>query len=142
MGNDADVKSIDALIAALYEVISGRASDKRDWDRMRTLYAPGARVVPIEKNERGDIAPSLFDIDGFIRSRTAMLALQDFFEWETGRETKRVGRMAHVLSHYEAARTPGGTPIRRGANSIQLWNDGSRWWILSIVWDAVSAAEL
>jgi len=47
-----------------------------------------------------------------------------------------------VWSIYEAARTPGGEPIRRGANSIQLWNDGSRWWILSVVWDAVNAAEL
>lgn len=41
-----------------------------------------------------------------------------------------------------AARTPGGEPIRSGANSIQLWNDGSRWWILSVMWDAVNAAAL
>jgi hypothetical protein len=76
----------------------------------------------------------------YIRSRAPFLAAGDFYEWEIGREELRSGRMAHVWSIYEASEAPGGEPIRRGANSIQLWNDGSRWWILSVVWDAVNAA--
>src|SRR5688572_18845337 len=35
--NPADVASIDAIVAALYDVISGPAGKKRDWDRMRSL---------------------------------------------------------------------------------------------------------
>jgi hypothetical protein len=42
----SDVKSMDAIIAALYEVISGPAGQQRDWDRMRNLFVPGARSFP------------------------------------------------------------------------------------------------
>jgi len=98
--------------------------------------------MPIERDKNGAVVARVFSVDEFIESRTPLLAAGDFFEWETDREERREGRMAHVWSSYEAARTPGGDPIRRGVNSIQLWNDGSRWWILSITWDAISAAEI
>lgn len=136
-----DVSSIEAIIAIDYKLISGRADEKRDWNRMKTLFAPGARLIPIERDKNGNVVASVFSVDEFIESRSPLLAAGDFFEWEFDREERREGRMAHVWSSYLAARTPGGEPIRRGVNSIQLWNDGSRWWILSITWDAISAAE-
>ena len=137
-----DVSSVEAIIAADYRILSGRADEKRDWDRMRTLFAPGARLIPIERDENGIPVAHVFSIDEWIESRTPMLAAGDFYEIETDREERREGRLAQVWSSYEAVRAPGGEPIRRGVNSIQLWNDGSRWWILSIAWDAISAAEL
>ncbi|HEY3258449.1 MAG TPA: hypothetical protein VGJ64_06295 [Gemmatimonadaceae bacterium] len=135
----ADVASPKAIVIAVYEIISGRAGEARDWDRWRTLYAPGARLIPIERDGEGRSAPRVLDPDEYIESRTPMLAANDFFEWETGHEELRSGSIVHVWSAYDAARTPGGEVIRRGVNSIQLWNDGSRWWILSEVWDAVNA---
>ena len=42
----ADVESIDAIIAALYDVISGPIGEKRDWDRFRSLFVPDARLIP------------------------------------------------------------------------------------------------
>jgi hypothetical protein len=137
-----DVSSVEAIIAIDYELLSGRAGDKRDWDRMRTLFAPGARLIPIERDGNGAVIAHVMSIDEWIESRTPMLSAGDFFEYETAREERREGRMAHVWSSYEGARTPGGEPIRRGVNSIQLWNDGSRWWILSIAWDAISAVDV
>lgn len=137
-----DVSSIEAIVAIDYKLISGRADEKRDWDRMKTLFAPGARLMPIERDKNGNVVARVFSVDEFIESRSPLLAAGDFFEWESDREERREGRMAHVWSSYLAARTSGGEPIRRGVNSIQLWNDGSRWWILSITWDAISAAEL
>jgi hypothetical protein len=137
-----DVSSIEAIIAIDYQLLSGRADEKRDWDRMRTLFAPGARLIPIERDASGAVIAHVMSIDEYIESRTPFLASGDFFEYETDREERREGRMAHVWSSYEALRAPGGEVIRRGVNSIQLWNDGSRWWLLSITWDALSAAEL
>jgi hypothetical protein len=137
-----DVSSVDAIIAIDYKLLSGRADEKRDWDRMRTLFAPGARLIPIERDENGIPMARVFTIDQYIKSRTPMLAEGDFYEIETHREERREGRLAQVWSSYVAVRAPGGDPIRRGANSFQLWNDGARWWILSIAWDAISAAEL
>jgi len=138
----ADVASPKDIVTAVYDVLSGRAGEARDWDRWRTLYAPNARLIPVERDGEGLLAPRVLAPDEYIQSRASLLAANDFFEWETGREELRSGSIAHVWSLYEAARTPGGEPIRRGANSIQLWNDGSRWWILSVVWDAVNAATL
>jgi hypothetical protein len=126
----------------VYEVLSGRAGEMRDWDRWRPLYAPAARLIPIERDGDGLAAPHVLTPEEYIESRTSRLAAGDFYEWETDREEWRAGSVAHVWSIYEAGRTPGGASIRRGANSIQLWNDGSRWWILSVVWDAVNAAAL
>jgi hypothetical protein len=80
--------------------------------------------------------------DQYIASRSALFERENFFEWETSREVLCCGQLVHVWSNYEAAREPGGTPIRRGVNSIQLWNDGRRWWILSIAWDAVEALNV
>lgn len=138
----ADVASPAAIVAAVYEALSGRAGETRDWGRWRALYAPSARLIPIEKDGAGMLAPRVLSPEEYIASRTPLLAAGDFYEWETGRKELRSGSMAHVWSIYAAARTPGGEPIRRGANSIQVWNDGTRWWILSVVWDAVNAAEL
>ena len=138
----ADVSSPEAIVKAVYEVLSGRADEARDWNRWRQLYAPNARLIPVERDADGKPTPHAMAPEEYIVSRTPFLAAGDFYEWETGREELRSGSVAHVWSMYEAARSPGGEPIRSGANSIQLWNDGSRWWILSVVWDAVNAAAL
>lgn len=138
----ADVVTPRTIVNAMYEIISGRADEPRDWDRMRTLYAPGARLVPIERDREGRLVARVFSPEEYIESRTPMLTANDFFEWETGHEERRSGSIVHVWSSYDAARTPGGDVIRRGVNSIQLWNDGSRWWILSETWDAVTAESM
>lgn len=137
-----DVASPRAIVDAVYEILSGRAGEPRDWDRWRTLYAPDARLIPVEKDDEGWVTPRVLDPESYIESREPMLAANDFFEWETEHEELRFGSIAHVWSFYEAARDPGGEPIRRGANSIQLWYDGTRWWIVSVLWDALSAAEM
>ncbi|MEO8194703.1 MAG: hypothetical protein ABI681_12700 [Gemmatimonadales bacterium] len=137
-----DVASIESIIATDYELISDRADEPRDWHRMRTLFHPNAHLIPIERDSDGKVIANVMTLDEFIKSRTPLLAAGAFYEWETAREERREGRMAHVWSSYEAARAPGGESIRRGVNSIQLWNDGSRWWILSITWDAISAAQI
>ncbi|HYN79900.1 MAG TPA: hypothetical protein VES88_00245 [Gemmatimonadaceae bacterium] len=106
----ADVASPEAIVAAVYEVLSGRAREERDWDRWRTLYVPNARLIPIENDTEGTPAPRVLSPEQYIASRRPLLAAGDFYEWETGREELRSGSVAHVWSIYEAART------RRRAN--------------------------
>jgi len=134
-----DTSSPEAIIHADYALISGRAGEPRDWDRWRKLYVPGARLIPIEAAADGKRIPKVMTPDEWIASRSPFFAEYDFYEWETAREEHRFGSLAHVWSSYEAAHSPGGPVIRRGVNSFQLWNDGVRWWILSISWDAVEA---
>ncbi len=140
--NAADVESIDAIVHAAYEVISGPAGKKRDWDRMRSLFVPGARLIPTAK-EAGrndvDLAPNILDADGYIARVEPFFAKSGFYEKEIAQRVEQFGRIAHVWSTYESRHDPGDPePFMRGINSIQLFNDGKRWWILSIYWQQES----
>jgi hypothetical protein len=132
---DSDVASIDGIVHALYEVISGPAGALRDWDRERKLFYPGAKLAPTRPAPEGGGIVDFFDLEGYIASRSPMFEKDSFFETEIARREFVFGNIAHVLSSYELARAPGAKPFVRGVNSIQLFHDGRRWWVLSIAWD-------
>jgi len=133
-----DVASIDAIIAAAYDVISGPAGKKRDWDRERSLFYPGARLVPtatVPGKDDVDLAPQVLDVEGYIARAEPLFEKSGFYETEIARRTEQFGRIAHVWSTYESRHDPKDPePLMRGINSLQLFNDGKRWWILSIYW--------
>jgi hypothetical protein len=139
MAYEKDVESIDAIINALYDVISGPAGPK-DWARERFLMHPTARMMrglPPGAPAGQPPTPGLavFSTEDFIASVGPRLAAEDFYEYEIGREEFRFGRWAHVTSAYASARSPNGPPFVRGINSIQLWFDGGRWWVMGVLWD-------
>ena len=132
-----DVGSMEAVVAAVYDVFSGPAGQPRDWNRMRSLFAPGARLIPTVY--RPDSAPALrvWDVEQYITTVGPRLEASGFFEKEVAHRVERFGGVAHVFSTYEsrhAAADP--TPFARGINSFQLWYDGKRWWIVTIYWEA------
>src|ERR1700687_2290142 len=51
-----DVSSIDGIMKAFYEVVSGPAGEARQWSRDRTLYIPGVRFVSMGVNAKGEPA--------------------------------------------------------------------------------------
>jgi hypothetical protein len=136
--NHSDVASIDAIIAAAYDVISGPAGKKRDWDRERSLFFPGARLIPtatVAGRNDVDLAPLILDVEGYIARVEPLFGKEGFYEKEVARRVEQFGRIAHVWSTYESRHDPSdAAPFMRGINSIQLFNDGTRWWILSIYW--------
>ena len=135
--NTADVASMDAILAALYDVISGPAGQARNWDRFRSLFAPGARLIPARATPTGGAQAVVLDVEGYI-SRTGPFFQQNgFFEKELARKTDQFGNMAQAFSTYASYRTAQDTaPFSRGINSIQLLKDGNRWWVVTIFWDA------
>ncbi len=143
MAYEKDVQSIDAIIAAMYDVISGPAGPK-DWDRERFLMHPTARMMRgLPAGSPAGQAPTpglaVFSTEEFIASVGPRLANEEFYEYETGREVFRFGRMAHVTSAYASTHAPGQPPFARGINGVQLWFDAGRWWILTVLWDWASA---
>jgi hypothetical protein len=131
----ADGASEDAVIAALYDVLSGPAGRSRDWDRLRALFAPGARLMPTGVLAGGAGQLRTLSADEFVATTAPVLAFTGFYERELARRTERFGAVAHAFSTHESRRAPGDArPFRRGVNSIQLWNDGRRWWIVSVLW--------
>jgi len=132
MAQELDLESIDGIVAAVYEVISGPAGE-RDWDRERALFVPGARLVP--SGSVAGMATGVMDLEGYIASRGPYFAAHGIWETEIAREVFEFGSFAHVLSSYEMRHAPDGPAFLRGINSIQLSHDGRRWWIVSLVWD-------
>jgi hypothetical protein len=133
-GVDADVATIDGIIGTLYACVSGKAGP-RNWDRERKLFLAGGRLMAARPGPAGGAVGESFDIEGYIASRSPFFESNDFWEVETARRTFEFGGMAHVLSAYEGRRSPDEAPFLRGVNSIQLFSDGRRWWVLSILWD-------
>ena len=133
-----DVESLDAIIAASYEVISGPAGKKRDWNRERSLFVPGARLIPtatVPGKTDVDLAPLVLDVEAYVARVEPLFEKEGFYETEIARRVEQFGQIAHVWSTYESRRDPSeAEPFMRGINSIQLFNDGKRWWILSIYW--------
>jgi len=138
--NPADVASIDAIITAAYDSISGPAGQKRDWARERSLFYPGARLIPTAKpDESNNLAPEMLDVDGFIARVEPYFAEHGFYEKEIARRTEQFGQIAHVWSTYESRHNSDDPkPFMRGINSIQLFYDGGRWWIVTIYWQQES----
>jgi hypothetical protein len=133
----ADVASPDAIIAALYDVISGAAGQKRDWDRFRSLFAPGARLIPTGGPAGQPARAVMLTPDEYVQRAGVGLERDGFFEREIGRVTERFGRVMHAFSAYDSKRrADDAQPFSRGINSIQLLDDGTRWWIVSVYWDS------
>jgi hypothetical protein len=137
----ADVATPDAIIAATYASISGPAGQPRDWARFRSLLIPGARLVPSMRRTPDATTPVVWSAEEYIATAGAGLEKQGFFEREIHRTTDAFGAVLHAFSTYDSKRTPDGQPFARGINSFQLYNDGARWWIVTIFWDAETPSK-
>jgi hypothetical protein len=132
----ADVASLDAILGALYDVISGPAKQQRDWSRMRSLFVPGARLIPTVYRPDSAASVRVMDVEQYISTAGPRLESTGFFEKEIARRVERYGGVVHVFSTYESRRAASDpTPFARGINSIQALYDGQRWWIVTIYWE-------
>jgi hypothetical protein len=126
-----DVVTIDAIVTAFYEVISGPPGQPRQWRRDAALYLPGTRFVIATRD--GILVETR---EEYVSRVDRMLVQYGFHEIEVDRDTQRFGDVAHVLSTYESRRAPGGPVLSTGKNSIQLVHDGRRWWIAGAAWNS------
>ncbi|HEY4678610.1 MAG TPA: hypothetical protein VIJ01_15705 [Candidatus Angelobacter sp.] len=131
----SDVATLDAILLAFYETVSGACGQPRDWDRFRSLLLPGARLMPIVSIPGEKAGIRLLSTEDFIHRVEPIFAVEDFWEREASRQTETSGHFAHVLSFYECLRSPNESPFERSVNSIQLFNDGLRWWIVNVMWN-------
>jgi hypothetical protein len=138
------VDSIDHILAALYDVISGPAHQPRDWNRMRSLFVPGARLIPVrivpgtpelKTNPATDVV--FLSIDDYIARASGRMEAEGFFERGLHNEVAQFSNIVSVFSTYESRHgAADAKPFARGINSIQLLKDGGRYWIVDVFWDA------
>lgn len=132
-----DGKSVDTIIHAMYNVISGPAGE-RDWQRFHALFLPQATLATVF-HKNGQVRHAVMSPDDYEHGAEPYFRQHAFYESEVARHTERFGNIAHVFTTYASRRDPKGEPFERGINSVELLNDGTRWWILSISWDSERA---
>ena len=129
-----DVGSIDGIIKAFYEVVSGGINVPRQWSRDKTLYIPDIRFVGM--SERGGrIVADVMSHQEYVEGSNDFFLKEGFLEKEIKRTTKKFGNMAQVFSTYEFSTSGKKKIIGRGLNSIEMFFDGKRWWISAVTWD-------
>lgn len=134
--NAKDVESLDAIVAAVYDVISGPPGP-RDWNRFNSLFAKDARLVAVRTPKDGGKPSLLMMTPKDYEERAGKHFLEHgFFEHEVSRKTDSFGAMTHIYTTYESRETKDGKPIDRGINSMEFFYDGQRWWCVQIYWDA------
>ena len=136
-----DVSSPEAILAAVYSVISGPKGQARDWNRMRSLFIPDARLIPASATP-GNAAHTdaiILTIDGYIARSNGRMTTTGFFERSIHNEIEQFGNIVQIWSTYESRHnTDDATPFARGINSFQLLKDGDCYWVVNIFWDAES----
>jgi len=130
----ADGDSVDTIVRAVYDVISGPAG-ARDWVRFRSLFADGARLIPVRSTPDGPI-PSVMTPEDYAKRAGSNFEKNAFYESEMSRRVETFGNIAHVFSTYESRRAPGEKPFARGINSFQLVKDAKGWKVMTILWDS------
>lgn len=131
-----DLTTLDGIIHALYDSISGSAEQQRDVVRFRSLFADAARLIATRPDaETGERRMIVMEVDEYFRTACEYFKIEGFFEREVARRAEAFGHVTHVFSTYESRRAPGAAPFSRGINSIQLFNDGTRYRIVNILWD-------
>jgi hypothetical protein len=137
-----DVISIEAIVKASYETISGGVGVPRQWGRDETLFDPNVRFVAVERDPKsGAIVATITTHHEFVDGTDASLVKDGFTERELAHTIQRFGNVATVLSSYEGKNASTGKVVTRGVNIFQLYFDGKRWWILSMVWDQETPAN-
>jgi len=124
----ADMEAIDQAIRGVYEVISGPPGQKRDFDRMRSLFAPNATLKAVgPKGLRGG------SLEDYITRNSGILEKEGFTERELGRRVEVWGDLATAWSAYDG-HTANGSFHERGVNSFQLVRVDGKWLVASILW--------
>ncbi|HWJ58244.1 MAG TPA: hypothetical protein VNR68_01155 [Sphingomicrobium sp.] len=131
--NAADLAGIDQAIRGVYDVISGPPGQKRDFDRMRAMFAPGATMKAIgPKGLRGGT------VEDYIGRNSTILEKDGFTERELGRRVEVWGGLATAWSAYDG-RTANGNFQERGINSFQLVKVDGKWLVASILWQEATS---
>jgi len=131
----ADVATPEATVAAYYAALSGPAAQKRDWNRFLSLFFPGARLLPAEGKGHTGTMPHQFSPSKYLYDTESNMLEEGYLAKETDHRSEGFGKILHVWSTYEVRHAAGDAkPFVRGINSFELFFDGKRWWIFSVLW--------
>lgn len=131
-----DVGTLNGIIKAYYEVVSVKQGEKPSYERDSLLHIPNAQIGFSSVGKDGKLILNMMSLKKYHDLSDDYLAKEGFDEKEISRKMEHFGSIYHVWSTYESRNKPGGEIIDRGINSIELYNDGTRFWIITWVYDS------
>ncbi len=131
--NPTDVASADAVVKALYDVISGPAGP-RNWDRFHSLFYPGGMMGAIVQTPDGQDVYHRMSPKEYQQSNAPFFGQSGFFEEELGRKTWGQGNIISVQSAYQFRLSADGPVAQRGINYFTLIKLNGRWWVSNLIW--------
>ena len=134
-----DVASADAIIAALYDANTNLVDRKVEADRFRSLFVPGVRLMPTLRPPTAKGIIRIQTVENYVEQAGSGPPRHGFSEREIARTSQAFGNIMQAFSTYETHRDSSDKNPIRGINSIQLFDDGTRWWVVSVLWDNARA---
>lgn len=130
-----DVSTLDGIIKAYYDVVTVPQGGKINYERDSLLHITGVRVGSAGIDAKGNPVLHYTSLKQYHRESDAYMEKSGFYEHETSRRVENVRNIYHVWSSYESKNSPDGKVIAQGTNSIELYFDGKRFWILGWFYD-------
>jgi hypothetical protein len=130
----ADHEQIAEIIRTFFGAFTSGEGCAARMEAFRALFLPQAVIV-----RGGGGEPAVYDVDGFIAPRQAMLTdgtLEQFREWELSGHTEVFGDIAHHFCSYAKEGVQGGVAFTgRGMKTVQLVRTPAGWRISGAAWD-------
>jgi hypothetical protein len=130
------VSTLDGIMKAYYDVVTVKKGGKVSYERDSLLHWPNVNVGWAGKNKSGKPAFHYMSLKEYHRLADLSLEKDGFYEKEISRKVENFGGIYHVWSTYESRNNETGPIIERGINSIELFYDGTRFWILGWFFDS------
>lgn len=129
----AQESSIDPIISDLYKSISFDEKKGADYEKFKTLFIDGARLISVKDTTSYTLDPDEYEQIMTQQRKDGNIIV--FEEKELHRKTEQYGKILHVFSTYQThLETPDGTESARGINSIQLMKEDGSWKVASLIW--------
>jgi hypothetical protein len=130
-----DVGTLDGIIKAYYDVVSVKKGEKVSYERDSLLHIPEVRVGSAGIDAKGNPVLHYTTLLQYHKESDAYMEKNGFYERETTRQVQNIRNIYHVWSSYVERNDPAGKIIGQGTNSIELYYDGKRFWILGWFYD-------
>jgi len=131
-----NVSTLDGIMKAYYDVVTVKKGEKPSYERDSLLHFGNVQVGWVHRSQNGKMVFKYVSLKEFHRLSDNGAAAQGFYEKELSRKVEKFGSLYHVWSTYESRTTSTGPIIERGINSIELFYDGTRFWILGWFFNA------
>jgi hypothetical protein len=130
-----NVSTLNGIMKAYYDVVTVKKGGKVSYERDSLIHWPNVSVGSAGISKNGKPAFHYMSLKEYHSRSDAYLEKDGFYEKEISRKVEKFGSIYHVWSTYESRNEAGGPIIERGINSVELYFDGTRFWILGWFFD-------